>query len=422
MQASNANKLSRREFVRSATVAAAAAGAFPHVVRGAPDSKPLKIGLIGCGGRGTGAAKNAMEGDPNVKVVALADIVQGRIDNCVNDLKEFVEIDRKNCFVGFDAYKKIAASDVDYIILATPPYYRPEHLAECVGAGKHVFMEKPVAVDPPGIRKIIEAGKAADAKALSIVAGTQRRHQNNYIATIRKIHDGAIGGIRAAQCYWNMGNLWYQKREENEDALMYMHRDWVNWAWLSGDHIVEQHVHNLDVINWVLRRHPRKVVAFGGRHRRMTGDQYDFFSADFQYPDADRPDDEGRDIHVHSMCRQIKDCVNNVSERVIGQTGVSNCAGWISNYGEIPHEGNNAYVQEHIDLIKAIRTGERLNEAEQVAHSTLCAIMARESAYTGREVVWEDFIKSDLQLSPPDYDLTPEKIRDSIPVPGVSPE
>ena len=425
MQRNSDNRLSRRAFVKSATAAAATAATFPHVLRGAPADKPLTIGLVGCGGRGTGAAKNAMEADPNVKVVALADIVQGRIDQCIEKLKEMTQVDPKNCFLGFDAYKKVLELDVDYVILATPPYYRPEHLTACIKAGKHVFTEKPVAVDPVGIRAVIAAGAEADNKGLSIVAGTQRRHQKSYVDMIKRLHAGAIGKIVSGQCYWNMGNLWYRKREPDETDLMYMHRDWVNWAWLSGDHVVEQHVHNLDVISWALKCYPRKIVAFGSRQRRMTGDQYDNFSADLHYPDADHPDDPAYDIHVHSMCRQIKGCANNVSERMIGQVGLCHtdkgCQ--ISNFGEVPGSDVSPYVQEHIDLIKAIRTGQRLNEAERVAHSTLIAIMIRESAYSGKALVWDEFIKSDLKLTPPDYDIKDEeKVRDMVPVPGLSPE
>ena len=295
-------------------------------------------------------------------------------------------------------------------ILATPPYFRPEHFEAAVNAGKHVFMEKPVAVDPVGIRSIIATGEKAKAKKLSVVAGTQRRHQKGYIETIKKIQDGEIGKILAAQNYWCGGGLWYHFREEGEGDMEWMLRDWVNWTWLSGDHIVEQHVHNLDVINWVLGKLPEKAIAMGSRQRRKTGNQYDNFAVDFFYPEH---------IHVLSMCRQIDGCGGDVSERVVGAKGVSNCNGWISTLGKIDIESPNPYEQEHADLIAAIRSDQPVNEAKQVAESTMCAIMARTSAYTGKEVTWKEMMESDMRLAPPDQPLTPEYIKSLVPVPGV---
>lgn len=412
----NADSFSRRTFVKTAAVAGAAVSAFPRFVAGAVKDKPLKIGLIGCGGRGTGAAKDAMNADPNAKVVAIADIFEEQVTKCCEALKEKTQIDKKMCFTGFESYKKILDTDVDYVILATPPYYRPLHLPACIEAGKHVFTEKPVAVDPVGIRKILAAGEQASSKGLSIVAGTQRRHQKSYIETIKKIHDGAIGKIISAQAYWNGGQLWYRTREAGWSDTDWMHRDWVNWRWLSGDHIVEQHVHNLDIINWVIGKHPIKVLAMGSRQRRKTGDQYDNFAADFEYPGQ---------VHVLSMCRQISGCDNNVSERVIGDKGWSDCNGKIStedkptDYKDAP----SAYVQEHADLMAAIRKGEPINEAKNVAESNMCAIMARESAYTGKEIFWDKIMKSDLVLGPPAYELSDENIaagviKAHVPKPG----
>ncbi len=408
------SRLSRRQFVQTAATAAAVSAAFPRFVVGAAGDSEIKVGLVGCGGRGTGAAVDAMNADPHVKIVALADIYQDRLEGCRNHIKKDkgAEVADGRCFLGFDAYQKLLDTDIDYAIFATPPYYRPDHLTAAVKAGKHVFMEKPVAVDPVGIRKVIEAGKVAKDKNLSIVAGTQRRHEQGYLETIKRLHDGAIGDIVSAQCYWNGGQLWYKTRQEGWSESEWMHRDWVNWSWLSGDHVVEQHVHNLDVITWVLGKHPVKVLAMGGRARRVTGNQFDFFSADFEFPNH---------VHVHSMCRQVSGCGGNVSERVIGQKGVSNCNGWISAIGDgIGKGGTNPYVQEHKDLIASIRDQKGLNEAQNVAHSTLCAIMIRQSAYTGKEVTWDEMMASDLQLGPPGYDLTPENIKADIPIPGTA--
>ncbi len=425
MERDKSGDLSRRQFVKTTAAAMAASSVLPKLARGQASGKALTVGVVGCGGRGTGAAMDAMNADPNVRVVALADVFKDRVDGCRATLKEKnkCDVDEKMCFVGFDAFRKILETKVDYVILATPPYYRPEQYAACVDAGKHVFMEKPVCVDPVGGRKMLAAAEKAVQKGLSTVAGTQRRHQKSYIETIKRLRDGAIGKILSAQAYWNSGQLWYRKREAGWTDMDWMIRDWVNWAWLSGDHIVEQHVHNLDVINWVLGTLPRKVVSMGGRARRVTGDQFDFFSSDFSYPNPDAPDKPDMDIHVLSQCRQVNGCANDVSERVIGEKGVSNCNGWISCVSEKIEGGTNPYVQEHKDLIEAIRSEKILNEARQVTESTLCAVMARMSAYTGRAITWDEMINSNLVLCPPGYELTEENIaagviKAHIPRPG----
>jgi len=410
------SNVSRRDFVKSAAAAVAATSAFPYFAHGAGAEKPLKVGLIGCGGRGTGAAHDAMNADPNVKVVALADAFKDRLEGCRKSIAKQSEVKDENCFVGFDAFQKLVATDVDYVILATPPYFRPEHFEAAVKAGKNVFTEKPVAVDPVGIRRFMAAGKLAGEKNLSVVAGTQRRHEKGYIETIKRIHDGAIGDIVAAQAYWNGGHLWYNKRQQGWNDMEWMIRDWVNWAWLSGDHVVEQHVHNIDVMNWVIGRHVLKVIAMGGRARRVTGDQYDFFAADLFYPASDK-DKDGR-LHVLSQCRQIDDTAGGVYEHVVGTKGFSNCNGWISTMPDFKGQDSKPYVQEHKDLIDAIRNGKPLNEAQNVAESTLTNIMIRMSAYTGKAVTWSEAMKSDLTLAKPDYELTEENIRAHIPVPG----
>jgi len=425
MKRDNSRGLSRRQFVKTAAAAGGAimagcsqgtgiAGA-PAVARGASPDRPIRIGVIGSGGRGSGACVNAMEADKNVKLVAAADLSEDRLADLREKVKKFVELDPKYCFKGQDAYKKVLEMDLDYVILGTPPYYRPLHFQAAIAAGKSVFMEKPVAVDPVGIRTMLASGTIADRKKLSVVAGTQRRHQATYVETIRQLHDGAIGRILSMQVYWNQPQLWFRLRQEGWSEDEWMHRDWVNWCWLSGDHVVEQHVHNTDIANWVLKAHPVRVNAMGGRHRRVTGDQYDFFCADLTYPD---------EIHVHSECRQINGCGRNVSERAIGDKGWSNCNGAIHMFGaakprKIEAEGLGAYVQEHADLIAAIRTGRPINETKNVSESTMTNIMIRMSAYTGQEVTWEDAMKSDLELKRPDYALTPENIKAHIPVPGT---
>jgi len=401
---------------------------LPPLLDRAPEGKVLKAGLVGCGGRGTGAAFNFLEAGPDLKITALADVFKDRLESCREKLKEKknVEIPDENCFIGFDAYQKLIDSGVDIVMLATPPHFRPEHFAACVNAKKHVFMEKPVAVDPVGARSIMSTAKKAESIGLCVITGTQRRHQRDYVETYKHIMDGAIGEIVAAYCYWNQGQLWYRTRKKGWSDMEYMIRDWVNWCWLSGDHIVEQHVHNIDVIYWFTGMHPVSAVGFGARHRRVTGDQYDFFSVDFVYENG---------MHLHSMCRQINGCANNVSEFIVGTKGSSNCknkilkpdgsVAWKYSY-PVDESGKSTgkvkispYVQEHIHLVTAIRTNKPVNQAENTAISTLTAIMGRISAYTGKKVTWEEMMNSNLRLGPKEYRMGKVNIKPIIPVPGV---
>ena len=436
----------RRDFIKgAATVAAASAfGAgfilkscstdrtqvvLPGFLDKAPDGRVLKAGLIGCGGRGTGAAFNFLNAGDNLQITALADVFQDRMDRCRQQLKERmnVEVADEKCFVGFDAYQKVIESDVDVIILATPPFFRPAHFEAAVRARKHVFLEKPVAVDPVGARSIMASARMADAAGLKVVTGTQRHHQRDYLTTYAHIKSGIIGDPLSAQCYWNQRRLWHVNPQPGWNDMEAMLRDWVNWNWLSGDHIVEQHMHNIDVINWFTGKHPVKAVGFGGRHRRVTGDQYDFFSVDFVYDD---------NTHMHSMCRQIDGCANNVSELITGTKGSTNCQNSISDLKgdvvwqyEYPLDENgqpsaqamkNPYDQEIINLVAAIRNNTPLNEAEDCAVSTLVAIMGRISAYTGREVTWEEMMNSGLRLGPEKLAFGPVDIKAVVPVPGTS--
>ncbi|MCB9501150.1 MAG: Gfo/Idh/MocA family oxidoreductase [Deferribacteres bacterium] len=432
--------LSRRKFLEVGAMATAAgivlAGCetkkqkqVDHVtfLDQAIDGPLLKAGLIGCGGRGTGAAINFLSAGPNLQLVAMADVLEDRIADSRAKIKEEmqVEVADDKCFVGFDAYKKVLELDVDVVILATPPHFRPEHFEAAVEAKKNVFMEKPVAVDPVGARKIIAASKRAEALGLTVGTGTQRRHQRNYQACFEQISTGIIGDIVSANCYWNQSQLWYRTRKSGQSDMEYMIRDWVNWAWLSGDHIVEQHVHNIDVVHWFTGKLPVEAVGFGARHRRVTGDQYDFFSVDFVYDN---------DMHVHSMCRQIDGCENNVSEFIQGTKGYSNCHDeiydekgnllWAYKY-PLDEEGKETsrvkvspYVQEHIDLVTAIRQNKPYVEAEATAQSTLVAIMGRISAYTGKKVTWEEMMSSDMRLGPTKYAMGPVDMKFEIPVPG----
>ena len=435
--------ISRRSFLGTAAAAGAAGIVVPSLITScapkrnnvvlpvmldkAPDGPLLKAGLIGCGGRGTGAAINFIHAGPNLTISALGDVFTDRIVSCRERLaQDGVEIADENCFTGFDAYQKVIESGVDIILLATPPVFRPEHLEAAVSAGKHVFMEKPVAVDPVGARQILASGEKAKGMELSIVTGTQRHHQHDYVATWGKVQEGMIGDIVSANCYWNQGQLWYREPNPSWTEMEYMIRDWVNWSWLSGDHIIEQHVHNIDVINWFTGKKPVSAVSFGSRQRRPTGDQYDFFSTDFIY--------EGG-IHVHSMCRQINGCESNVSEWIQGTNGTSNCqntvwdkAGtqlWKYDGYKLDEAGKmtedlaiSPYDQEHIDFVTSIRNGTPLNEAEFIAYSTIAGIMGRVSAYTGKLVTWDEMMNSEMKLGPKVYEMGPVDVPKTIPVPG----
>ena len=434
---------SRRTFIGGAAVAGIALAACaqqakeetvalgPKMTLGpelAPDGEPIKAGVIGCGGRGTGAAGIFLSAGPNLQVVALADTFSDRIDNCRTRLKEQfeAEIADDQCYTGFDAYKRLLENeDINYIIIATPPYFRPEQFAAAVEARKNIFMEKPAAVDPVGARAIMDAAEKATALNLKVATGTQRRHQKNYIETYNQIMDGAIGPITAARAYWNQSQLWFKERQNGWSDMEWMIRDWVNWCWLSGDHIVEQHVHNVDVINWFTNSHPVNAVGMGSRARRVTGDQYDFFAVDYEMENG---------IHMMSMCRQVDGCENHVSEYVVGTKGSSNCSDTIYDLdGNIiwkyepakDEAGNDAdtspYVQEHIDLVTCIREDKPINEARNTAVSTLTAVMGRTSAYTGKKVTWEEMMAADTTLGPAELSMGnyPELVKDpAIPVPG----
>ena len=374
----------------------------------AQGSDAIRVGVIGCGGRGSGAANDCVSSSNGVKIVALADAFEDRL----RGLKGKFNVPDSRCFVGLDAYKKLLAlDDVNLVILATPPGFRPPQLAEAIRRGKNVFMEKPVAVCPAGIKMVIEASEMAAQKGLAIVAGTQRRHEPKYVETMKRIHDGAIGEIVSAQCYWNQGDLWVKKRQPGQGDVEWQIRNWLYFIWLSGDHICEQHVHNIDVVNWAFKDVlPEQVHGQGGRQFRTGpehGNIFDHFGVEFFYPG---------DVRTISMCRQIKGTTTNVSERVVGTKGSSNCAGVIEGENAWRYEGPNPnpYVQEHADLIKSIRAGQPLNEGKRIAGSTLCAIMGRESAYSRQQFKQSWFMsRCTLNLLPPD-DL---KLSDAKPVP-----
>ncbi len=418
-------KLSRREFVKSSaatlSVAALSVGCASVAKRTpayTPIPEKIRMGIIGCGGRGTDAAINCVTAAPQIEICALGDLFEDHLAKSKAKLQEkageALNIANDRCFVGFDAYQGVLQCDVDLVILAAPPHYRPEHLRASIEAGKHVFMEKPVAVDPEGVRTVIAASDLARAKGLGIVAGTQRRHEPCYVETMKRIHDGAIGEIVSGQCYWNQEGLWLKERQPEWTEMECQHRNWLYYTWLSGDHIVEQHVHNIDIINWALQSPPLKAMGMGGREVRTApeyGNVFDHFAVEYEYPGG---------VRVTSMCRQINGTAHRVAERLVGTKGMADPGGkiWGRNTYEYDGPSLNPYEQEHLHLIESIRAGRPLNEGQRIAESTLTAIMGRMSAYTGRELSWKWVLNSSkLKLGPEKYEFGDMPV-EPVAVPG----
>jgi len=382
-------ELTRRKFLGNSTIAGAALATAPYLAA-QTGGKGHKIAIIGCGGRGTGAVKNHLEACKLLgiegKVVATADAFKDKAEKTGQQHG----VPAENCFGGYDAYKKAIATDCDYVLMATPPGFRPVHFAAAIEAGKHVFIEKPIGVDPAGVRSVLATGKLAASKGLGVVAGTQRRHTAGYLNNKAKIDAGAIGDIKGGVVQWNGRIPWIKQRQDGQSDAEYMTRNWLNFTELSGDHIVEQHVHNLDVAIWFLGRTPVSALGFGGRARRVTGNQYDFFSVDLDF---------GDDVHIHSQCRQLAGAYSRVGEMFTGTTGACLGGGKLEgkdvSVADIKLESGNGQVQEHVDLIRSVMKGEPLNETENVANSTMVAIMGRMSAYTGQMIRWTDVMENE---------------------------
>jgi predicted dehydrogenase len=422
----------RREFLATAaagTALAAGLGWAPAVHAAGSDA--IKVGVIGCGVRGTQAAENVLSAAPGVTIVSLGDVFEERLKDAQARLKEFadkdetvkrlgnaVDLPADRCHRGLDAYKQVLADDVNYVILATPPGFRPIQLEAAVAAGKNLFTEKPVAVDGPGIRKVLSAYQASLKKGLGIAAGTQRRHQLSYIETLKRIDDGAIGELSGGRCYWNQNFVW-RERKPGMSGTQYQVHNWYGFTWLSGDHIVEQHVHNLDVMNWAIGTPPTKALGMGFRVPRNEGEGhvYNFFAVDFEYI---------KDVHVLSMCRQLSNCTNDVSEHLVGAKGICHVSNHIINGKPLYSLDELAvhpdpYVQEHTDLIASLRAGKPINELKNLAESTLTAIMGRLSAYTGKEVTWETALSSEEDLYPRDLKWDGDLPTPEVAIPGKKP-
>ena len=384
----------------------------PDLAEVEAEGKELKVGLIGCGGQGSGDLTNLLQCTNNVKVTALGDTFKDRLDNAAKIVKEKkgYDVPESNCFIGLDAYKKVIDSGVDMVMIVTPPFFRAEHFRYAVEKGKHCFMEKPLFVDPAGYRSVQATTKQLQAKNLAVIVGTQRHHQRCYVEAHKQIMDGIIGEITGGAVYWNQGQLWYRQREQGWSDLEWMIRDWVNWIWLSGDHIVEQHIHNLDVFTWFSGLKPVKAVGVGSRQRRKTGDMYDNFSVDFTMENG---------IHVQSMCRQINGCSGPVAEFIQGATG-----SWYSDTNEIKNlkgeviwkydfeeekakfKVNSPTQLELLNWVNHVRAGKFIEQSSELAVSNMMALMGREAAYSGQDVTWEALTASTMDLTPPDLSMT----------------
>ncbi|MBK1876259.1 Gfo/Idh/MocA family protein [Pelagicoccus mobilis] len=418
--------LSRRKFVSTAAGTLVATNAVLSNLSAATNPlgrKKVKAAIVGCGGRSWRDSTNFQKACEmlglEVEWVALADAFEDQAFERADKLG----VDRSKCIVGWDAYKKVAESEAEFVMLITPPNFRPLHFEAMVNAGKHVLLQKPVAVDAPGCRRIIAAGEIAKKKGLSILSGTQRRHTVGYLQNAAKIRAGAIGDILGGTVSWNSTVPWIKERKPGWSDADYLGRNWLNWSEMSGDHLGEQHVHNIDIANWYIGRLPQSAIGFGGRARRETGNNYDFFSLDLDY---------GEGVHIHSQCRQISGTYTRVSEFFRGTEGEVLGGGKMKgrdvSIPDIPFEDKDGNVQGLINWIRAARTDSTLNEAKQIAESTAVAIMGRYAAYTGEFIRFTDLMANpkskyyDLKVSVQAEDfetgrivLPPENV---VPVPG----
>jgi len=421
---------SRREFIKASAAVSLAAMA-PGVNKAfAAGSDKVRVGLIGCGGRGTHDTTKCLSSAENVELAAIGDIFKDRVDGCLRNLKsrlgDKVKVTEDSCFGGFDAYKKVLGCDVDMVILTTPPHWRPQHLKAAIEAGKHVFMEKPVAVDPVGVRSVIASSELADKKKLTIVAGTQMRRIAHIVAIMKRIHNGDIGEILSGQCVRLGGGMldWpsnappsAKRRQAGWSDMEWQIRRWLFVTWLSGDFIAEMHVHNLDIINWALDSHPVKCIGIGGREVRTGpeyGNVYDHFAVEYEYPNGAR---------IEYMGSQIDHCTDRCDQHLVGTKGSA-----YIDFANAVIEGQKPFrydgpspdpcLRQHADQIAAIRAGKRLNEGRRIAESSLTSIMGRMSAYTGRALSWNWVMNaSKLNLSPQRYEFGDLPMR-PVAVPG----
>ncbi|MCF2948481.1 Gfo/Idh/MocA family oxidoreductase [Paraglaciecola aquimarina] len=436
------NSMPRREFIKNSSLFTGGllmASSFlsPAYANKVKNDKKLKLAVIGCGGRGTGAVSQALIADKNVELVAMADAFEDRLTDSYNNLNEMfggaqINVKPTHKFVGFGSYKK-AIDEADVVILATPPGFRPQHFEYAVAQGKHVFMEKPVATDVAGIKKVMAATEVAKHKNLNVVVGLQRHYQRSYLEAYKRIKRGAIGDIVSGQVYWNSGGVWVRPRKDNMTEMEYQMRNWYYFNWLCGDHILEQHIHNIDVANWFIGEYPTTAQGMGGREVRNGKDHgqiFDHHFVEFTYPSG---------AVISSQCRHQPNCMNRVDEVFQGTEGSSYTK---SNESELKsykkgviykHQGEddvNPYQQEHNRLFAAIRQEhEVINDADNGAKSTMTAILGRMATYTGKQVTWDEAMQSNLTLVPDEDSMTfdvkapvmpDEQGNYPVPVPGKS--
>jgi predicted dehydrogenase len=400
----------RRDFVKKVAVASSGImfSSLPLSAAVSIDgTDEIKVALIGCGGRGTGAASQAINADPGVRIVAVADVFEDRLTSCLNTLSEAHANSaalktKPQSFIGFDAYRK-AIDLADVAILTTPPGFRPAHFEYAVEKGKQVFMEKPVATDVVGIKQILKAAKVAKQKKLNVVVGLQRRYQKSYVEVEKLLRKGKVGDIIGGQVYWNSDGVWVNERQPDQTELEYQMRNWYYFNWLCGDHILEQHIHNIDIANWFIGTHPVLAQGMGGREVRNGKDHgqiFDHHFVEFEYPTG---------AIISSQCRHQPGCLSRVDERFQGTKGNvivdSSSKGIMKNYkGKVIYQHNgssdvNPYQQEHNELFDAIRKGEfRYQDAENAAHSSMTSILGRMATYSGQAITWDEAMNSDLDL------------------------
>ena len=410
-------KSSRRDFIRKSSLlaAAGAVGTSLSIARSAHafGSDTIKIGLVGCGSRGSSAASQAMNSmlrndiDPNgeVKIITMGDVFPHRMQMSTRAIKGLHEksfdVPKDRQFIGFDAYKRVLETDIDLVILATPPGFRPLHFEAAVEAGKHVFMEKPVATDAPGVRRVLAANEEAQRKNLAVAVGLQRHHEKKYLETMRRIWDGAIGEILYTRVYWNGDGVWVRNREPGQTELEYQMKNWYYFNWICGDHICEQHIHNLDVSNWLVDSYPVDCNGMGGREVRTGKDHgqiFDHHFCEYTYSNG---------VKMFSQCRHIAGSWKNISEHAHGTKGYADLSGKIYKpNGELVWSygrgGGGGHQEEHYDLFAALRRGELPTEGDYGAKSTMTSILGRMATYSGQVVKWEDAINSDIALA--DFD------------------
>jgi predicted dehydrogenase len=424
----------RRDFLKASAAAGVAAG-LSTAGAFAAGNETIKVGLIGCGGRGRGAVENILDAEkringpsPKLEIVAVGDVFKSEAEGAVRAFKskspksrylkyaEQIKVTPETTFDGLDSYQKVLNAGVDLVILATPPGFRPIHLEAAVRAKKHIFCEKPVCVDATGARKVYGLVDESKKQNIAIVAGTQRRHQKGYLDTIGRINDKAIGDVVSARCAWNGQGIWFRDRTQGQPDGAYQIHNWYHFLWVCGDHIVEQHVHNLDVINWIMNDHPVRAVGMGGRAARKPGDPnevgniWDHYAVEYEYKNG---------VKMYSYCRHIPGD-NDVSESVVGTKGRASLrdGAWSINRQPIDGAEISPYVQEHIDLLNSIRAGKPLNELQSVTDSTFTAILGRNASYACKTLKWEDALAAAEDTMPKNLTLEARLPVEPAPTPG----